>query len=281
MIERIWEIYVPTIQVIWPSLLAALGAAIGGGALGVLVILRREALLALALPQIVVLGSAVGLHFGFPPLATAVAVTGGCMGLIGSGMRRESVQSLVPSLLIGAMCLSVLLVANAGNELVEVQNLFVGVDVAVDEVQAWVTLAVMSVCGLLAAALWRRWLLIAQSPQVAQLAGLRPARWQVLFLMLLGAVVVVGTSALGTIMVLSMLFLPASIVLPWVKRVPEAIIGAMVIAVLTLAGGFVISIELHCPLSHSVGGCGFAILILSLAAAAASHRPSQITRRSY
>jgi hypothetical protein len=63
---------------------------------------------------------------------------------------------------------------------------------------------------------------LAQVPPAAELAGLHPRRWDAGFLCLLALVCVLGTSTLGTVMVIAMLFLPAEAVLPWAKRVPGA-----------------------------------------------------------
>jgi hypothetical protein len=58
-------------------------------------------------------------------------------------------------------------------------------------------------------------------------------------------------------------------VLPWARRIPTALITSTIAALLFVAGGFVLSVEMEWPLSQSVGGVGFAALILSHLAAAA------------
>jgi ABC-type Mn2+/Zn2+ transport system permease subunit len=79
-------------------------------------------------------------------------------------------------------------------------------------------------------------------------------------------VVLFGTNALGVVLVLAMLFLPAATVLPWARRVPGAMLYASVLALLLYAGGFVLSNEMNWPLSQSVGGLGFAVFLVSYAA---------------
>jgi ABC-type Mn2+/Zn2+ transport system permease subunit len=63
--------------------------------------------------------------------------------------------------------------------------------------------------------------------------------------------------------VLAMLFLPAAAALPWTRRIPATLIAAVCLSLLFLAAGFVLSIEMDWPLSQSVGGAGFAILLTS------------------
>src|SRR5436309_3157318 len=84
-----------------------------------------------------------------------------------------------------------------------------------------------AVVAVVCAMLWRRWLLMAQAPAAAELAGLRPARWDTLFLVLLTTTVLLGTDSLGVVMVLAMLFLPSGAVLPWARRISAALIAAV------------------------------------------------------
>ena len=69
-------------------------------------------------------------------------------------------------------------------------------------------------------ALWRRWLSLPQAPAASELAGLRASRWDAFFLCVLGAMLLLGASAFGSVMVLAALFLPAATVAPWTRRLP-------------------------------------------------------------
>jgi len=119
------------------------------------------------------------------------------------------------------------------------------------------------IAALLCALFWRRWLLLAQSPTTAQLARLHPIAWQILFLALLGVVLLMGTNALGVTMILALLFLPAAAALPWSRRIPTALALAALIGLIDVYLGFELSNQMEWPFSHSVGGVGFAILMLS------------------
>jgi ABC-type Mn2+/Zn2+ transport system permease subunit len=143
------------------------------------------------------------------------------------------------------------------------QHLFTGVDVAVTPARAAVAAPVLLCVGGLCAVLWRRWLLVAQSPAAAELAGRHPARWDALFLTLLTIVLLLGTDSQGVVMVLAMLFLPAAAVLPWAKRIPAALVAASALSLVLVAVAFVLSNALDWPLSQSVGGVGFAVFLVS------------------
>ncbi len=81
-----------------------------------------------------------------------------------------------------------------------------------------------------------------------------------------------ATNAVGTVMVVALLFLPAATVLPWAKSLPSAMVAAVLVGVMCVAGGFALSVEMGWPLSHSVGGAGFVLFLLF-------HAAEQIRRR--
>ena len=68
-------------------------------------------------------------------------------------------------------------------------------------------------------------------------------------------------------MVLVMLFLPPAAVLPWARRIPAALIVSAFLSVAFLAAGFYLSNKMNWPLSQSVGGVGFVVVVLSHLAA--------------
>lgn len=263
LVDHLRTLYAPTIQVAWPSLMTALALSVAGGCVGVFVVLRREALLVLALPQVVTLGAAIGLRLALPTLPTAGAGVLVSLGLIAWSRRRESHLLVLPALYVAGVSVSILLVAGAGAHLIEVQNLFTGIDVAVTDRESVVVSTLLLGIGGACAALWRRWLLLAQAPAVAELAGVHPRRWNALFLLFLAALVLLATHAIGGVMIVAMLFLPAATALPWCRRIPRAIAASVAIAIVTLFTGFVLSVECDWPLSHSVGGAGVGLFLLS------------------
>jgi len=256
--------YLELIDLNGPALVAAAALAVGASLVGVFVLLRRDALLALALPQAVAVGAAVGLRGQWErPVIPALAAAAVALVLVAWSRVRRADHLLLPCLYVGGLSLSVLVIANAATHLHDVQHMLSGADVFVTWPQVRESAALLIVGGLVCAVLWRRWLLLAQNPTAAQLAGLRPALWDALFLVLLALVVVLGTSTSGILMVLALLILPGATVLPWVTRIPPALAASAILALLLVASGFVMSIEMDWPFSQSVGGLGFAIVIAS------------------
>jgi ABC-type Mn2+/Zn2+ transport system permease subunit len=258
-----WDDVLETLVFIWPSLALAAGLAVAAGAAGVFVLLKRQGLAALALPQAVAVGVAVGLRMGWPTLPPAIVAAGLCILLVASTRSGARTDSLLAACYVGALALMILVVANTQQHLNEVQNRFVGIDVAVTEHQAYTITPALLALGLAVVLLWRRWALVSLTPAVAELAALSPIRWNAGFFTLLAGIVVLGTDSLGNVMVLALLFLPAATVLPWSKRIPVALIASALAGTAFLAGGIAVSAWYDWPLSQSVAAVGFAALVLS------------------
>jgi len=239
--------------------------------LGVFMLLRREALMALALPQVVAIGAAMALRWELEGVWTLVpALAAALVALVYLVLGRRSGgigTGVLPCLYVAGLCLSFLLIANKGQEVSKLQTFFTGFDVAVTPERAVVAGPILLVIAIVGAVLWRRWLLLAQAPAAAELAGLGLRRWDGLFLLLLTVMTLLGADSVGTVMVLVMLFLPAAAALPWARRIPAALIVAAVLSFVFLGVGFYLSNTMNWPLSQSIGGVGFAAVVGSHVAA--------------
>lgn len=264
MIEHLQAVYVPTIQLIWPALIGAGAVLFAGAMVGTFILLRRESLLALAVPQAVVLGSAIALRTGIPPVFASAASVGVLLACLGPVRRRETATMLLPAVYVGAMALAVMLVAGGARDLVEIQNQFVGIDIAVDEATAVCASVLLLSCGAAAAGLWRRWLVVSQLPETAALARARPALWHLLLLLLLAVVAIVGTGVSGMVITIAALFVPSTMGLLLGHRLPTALAISAVASLGMLAGGLVVSVEFEAPLGYSIAATGFTVLLVVL-----------------
>src|SRR5439155_22677036 len=205
-------------------------------------------------PQVVAVGAALALRWELqgwktlpPPLAVALAT----LLYFVLAKRRGIGAWVLPCFYVAGLCISFLLIANKGQEVSHLQTLFTGIDVAVTSERAAIASPILIVVGVICALLWRRWLLVAQAPAAAELAGLRPHRWDALFLLLLMITTLLGTDSLGIVMVLVMLFCPAAAVLAWARRIPAALLASALLSMVFLAVGFYLSNQMNWPLSQS------------------------------
>lgn len=257
------------VQLFLPMLLCCAALAVACAATGVFVLLRREAMVALTLPQAVVIGASAAMllhtddRLGCALLSLAVALP------LLAWTRHHRLDTLLPAIYVAGMCIPFLVIASHGGEhLGELQKMFIGnSDVAVTEDDARRAIPATLAAGAVVVLLWRRWLLLAQAPAAAQLSSLHPAWWDALFLALAGTVVLMGTITMGVVMVLALLFLPAASALPWARRIPGTLAIACAFGLFDAALGFYLSNLWNWPFSQTVGGTGFALLLVSRIAA--------------
>lgn len=262
-------------RLFWPVLLTAAAIGVAGGVFGTFVLLRREALLALALPPVIATGAAVGMRLGWPTLPPALAMAAAALAYLAYAKRRGTGATALPAVYVAGLSVSFLVIANHGQDVADLEHLLTGVDVAVSPARAVAGAPLLILAAAACGLLWRRWLVLAQAPAAAELAGVHPARWDAAFLGLLAAALLLGTDSQGVVMVLALLFLPAGAVLPWARRLPAALVASAALSLAFVAAAFVLSNVMQWPLSQTVGGVGFAVFAASHAAAVLSGRSAR------
>ncbi len=95
--------------------------------------------------------------------------------------------------------------------------------------------------------LWRPLLAATVSTDLAAVAGLRPKRAQLLFGILLAAVIAVAIKIVGVLLIVALMILPAATVRPLASSPERMAMGAAVVGVLAAAGGLYASAEFDTP----------------------------------
>lgn len=233
------------------ALAACIALALGGGPVGVLLVLRRMSLMGDALAHSVLPGAAVGFLVGglsLPALALGGVAAGLSVALL-AGLVSRATGLMEDASLAGfflvALAAGVLIVSLAGNS-VDLTHVLFGNVLAVDapslELVAGIasaTLAVLALC-------WRP--LIAESfdPEFMAAVG-GGGRWHMLFLALVVVNLVAGFQALGTLMALGLMILPAIAARLWTQRVWPMVVTAVAIALASGYGGLLISWHAGAP----------------------------------
>jgi ABC-type Mn2+/Zn2+ transport system permease subunit len=230
------------------------------GVLGVYVVLRRFALLGVALPQ----ASAAGIAFTF--LATrhqhavgagthvlallgSVGFTFGGLALLTLSGRRSRIpeDGRIGALLAVASAGTVLFVAaNPGGDF-EVTSLLRGELLAISDRDLMVLAAASLVTGVLFL-LFRREILIASfDPDFARTLGKSPVNADALLYSLLGVAISLGVMTVGPLVVFGFLTLPALCALRIAPGLGAAFAIAAVVAAASSLGGFAIAYRADLP----------------------------------
>jgi zinc/manganese transport system permease protein len=252
------------------ALVATVALALGSAPLGTLLVLRRMSLVGDAMAHALLPGVAVGFlwaGFSLPAMslggfAAALAVALAA-GFVTRATRQREDASFAAFYLI-ALALGVLLVSVRGSS-VDLMHLLFGSILAVDDAALRLVAGVASVTLLALALVLRPLVAECVDPGFLHSVGGRGARVHGLFLVLVVANLVAGFQALGTLMAVGLMMLPATAARFWVAEVGSLAAVAVAIALLSGASGLLLSYHAQWPSGPAIVLVAGGIYILSLA----------------
>lgn len=234
------------------ALVGCLALALGCGPVGVLLVLRRMSLLGDALSHAVLPGAAVGfLVAGLSLYAMTVGgiVAGLFVGVIaGLATRVSSIRedASFAALYLISLALGVLIVSVRGSSVDLIHVLF-GTILSVDD-PALVLVASITTATLFTLALIYRPLLVeCFDPGFLRSVGGKGAAMHLAFLVLVVLNLVAGFRALGTLMSVGLMMLPAAAARFWARQVWTQMLVSALIATASGYAGLLISFHGNLP----------------------------------
>jgi zinc/manganese transport system permease protein len=237
--------------------------------LGVFLVLRRMSLMSDVLQHGVLPGIAVGAAVaGLSVWAMgAGGVIAGILIAVLSGWLSRRTGGREDSQLAGVY----LLALAAGVALVSMQrgvdltHLLFGSLLAVDNAALLGMASVASVSILLLAVIWRPLILESLDPAFMAATGGRGGLWHLVFLALVVLCVVSGFVALGTLMSVGLMMLPAIAARHWSISLSGQVLASVVIALISSVVGLLLAYNLDLPAGPAVVLTAGFIWLLSLA----------------
>jgi len=228
------------------ALVACAALALGSAPVGVLLVLRRMSLVGDAMAHALLPGAALGFVLaGFSLWAMSLGgfVAALAVALAAGWLTRRTAQredASFTALYLIALAGGVMLVSSHGSS-VDLMHVLFGSILAVDD-GALLLVAGVASCSLLALA-WAYRPLLAEcvDPGFLRHVGGPGARVHALLLVLAVANLVAGFQALGTLMAVGLMMLPATAARFWAARVGPQMLAAGLIAMLSGVAGLLIS----------------------------------------
>jgi zinc/manganese transport system permease protein len=252
------------------ALAGCLALSVSAAPVGVFLMLRRMSLTGDAMAHGILPGAAVGyLVSGLSVGAMTVGgLVAGLIVAIGSGLVARSTvmredTSLAAFYLI-SLALGVLLVSARGSN-VDLLHVLFGTVLALNDAALWLMGAVSTVTLLGLALLYRPLVLECLDP-----AFLRSvSRWSPVahygFLVMLVLNLVAGFHALGTLMAVGFLVLPAAAARFWVREITSLLVLSSVFAFGASMAGLLLSFHVDLPTGPAIVLCLGALYLASLA----------------
>jgi len=273
MLSHLWAIFLaPFYDFIFMrhALVACLALALGCGPIGVLLVLRRMSLVGDALSHGVLPGVAVGflvsglslysMTLGGIFAGLAVALLSGAVSRV--TLLREDAS--FAAMYLVSLALGVLLISWRGSSVDLVHVLF-GTILAVDDAALVLVASITTATLLILAIIYRPLIVECFDPGYLRSVSGKGAEVHIAFLVLVVLNLVAGFQALGTLMAVGMMMLPAVSARFWARQVWSTALVAVVIAMLSGYAGLLLSYHGNLPSGPSIiltVGFGYAFSVV-------------------
>ncbi len=237
--------------------MGCLALSVAGPPLGVFLMLRRMSLTADVLGHGILPGVALGFllaGFSLPALAAGglaaglvVAVGAGALSRLTGGREDASLAALY----LVALALGVVLVSARGGSQ-ELTQLLFGSVLGVDDAALLLMAGTATLTLAALAFAWRPLVLECFDPGFARSVGARGGFWHLGFLALVVLNLIAAFQALGTLMAVGLMMLPAIAARHWARQVGGMVYAAVGLAVLASVGGLALSAQADLPSGPAV-----------------------------
>ncbi|MGL6069910.1 metal ABC transporter permease [Craterilacuibacter sp.] len=239
------------------ALVGCIALAMGSAPIGLLLVMRRMSLMGDAMSHAVLPGAAIGFMLAglsLPAMSLGGFIAGVLVAVLaGLATRYTSVKedASFAAFYLLSLAAGVLLVSVSGSN-VDLMHILFGSVLAVDNMALLLVAGVASVTLIVLAIIWRPLLLECLDPVFLFAVRGGGQWWHQLFLLLVVLNLVAGFQALGTLMAVGLMMLPAITARLWAQSVGGMLICAMTVSMLSGWGGLLLSYHVELPSGPSI-----------------------------
>jgi len=228
------------------ALAACLALSLSAGPIGVLLMLRRMSLVGDTLSHAILPGAAAGfLIAGLSTTAMALGgfIAGATVALLSGLISRRTIlteDAGFAGFYLIALALGVILISWRGTG-PDLLHILFGNLTAVDDEALFMIAAASSLSVTILALLWRALILDCLDPAFLQVIGQRGALWHAIFTVLMVLTLVTAFQALGTLLAVGLMMLPALAARMWARDAASMALTAAGFAAISSLIGLLIS----------------------------------------
>lgn len=243
--------------------------ALSAAPVGVFLVMRRMSLVGDALGHAVLPGAAVGYMFAglsLPAMSIGGFVAGLLMALLAGLVSRFTTlkeDANFAAFYLSSLAIGVVLVSKNGDS-VDLLHLLFGSVLAVDIAALTMIAVAASITMLVLAVIYRPLVLESIDPLFLKAVNGKGGFWHVLFLVLVVMNMVAGFQALGTLMSVGLMMLPAITARLWAKNMGMTILLSVLIALLSGVVGLLFSFHVEIPSGPAIILCCGILYLLSV-----------------
>lgn len=234
--------------------------ALSAAPVGVFLVMRRMSLVGDALSHAVLPGAAIGYMFAglsLPAMSVGGFTAGMLMALLAglvSRFTKLKEDANFAAFYLSSLAIGVVLVSKNGDS-VDLLHLLFGSVLAVDIPALQLIAAAATVTVTVLAVIYRPLVLESIDPLFLKAVGGKGGFWHVLFLVLVVMNLVAGFQALGTLMSVGLMMLPAITARFWAKSLGVLILLAVALALLCGFVGLLFSFHVEIPSGPAIILC--------------------------
>lgn len=234
------------------ALIGCLCLAISCGPVGIFLILRRMSLMGDALSHSILPGAALGyvvMGLSLLPMAIGGVISGLIVAILAGIVSRYTMmkeEASFAGFFLISVGLGVLIISTRSNS-VDIMHILFGSALAVDKVSLYVIATVSTITLSILALLYRSLIMECFDPEYFRMIGGKGTRNHVVFLFLVVLNLVSGFQAMGTLLSLALMILPALAARFWSQKLLNIIILTTLIASISGYAGLILSYHLNLP----------------------------------
>jgi zinc/manganese transport system permease protein len=239
------------------ALVGCLALSLGAPPIGVFLMLRRMSLMGDAMSHAILPGAAVGyLLFGLslPAMSLGGFVAGLAVALAAGLVARATLlreDASLAGFYLVSLALGVLIVSVRGSN-IDLLHVLFGTVLALDDAAIVLLAAIATVSLVVLAMIYRPLVLECFDPQFLRSASNLSSPTHLTFLVLVVLNLVAGFQALGTLMAVGIMLLPAVAARFWAEDVSGMILVAVLIAFLASMTGLLLSYYANLPTGPAI-----------------------------
>ena len=229
------------------ALVASVALGLGSGPIGVLLMLRRMSLVGDAMSHAVLPGAAIGFliagSLSLPAMGLGGLIAGLSVALLSGLVSRTTAlreDASFASFYLTSLALGVLIISLRGSN-IDLLHVLFGTILAIDSAALALVAGIATLTLLTLALVYRPLVVECFDPGFLRAVGGRGPLYHVLFLFLVVINLVAGFQALGTLMAVGMMMVPAAVSQLWGRTLPAMMLIAAVTAAVSGYVGLVVS----------------------------------------
>src|ERR1700761_8552404 len=232
------------------ALIACVALGIGSGPIGVLLMLRRMSLMGDAMSHAVLPGAAIGFlaagGLSLPAMGLGGLVAGLTVAILSgavSHLTKLREDASFASFYLTSLALGVLIVSLRGSN-IDLLHVLFGTILSIDARALYLIGVITSVTLFVLALIYRPLVIECFDPGFLRAVRGHGTLYHLLFMFLVVINLIAGFQALGTLMAVGLMMLPAAVAQLWARTLPVMLLAAVVTAILSGFVGLIASFRL-------------------------------------